>query len=411
MLQWEGRFTGIERVEYQIAAHYARAGAKFFAYNQAHRAYYEMPADTLQKFKDGFGGKQPSGAIAGERSVVQRALPLAKRIIPERARKAVKARLQQGSSAAAEKLLVQHPFQKGDVVLIGATFSDIAFVEHLIELRARAGIKLAHIVHDIVPIVQPQVVHDWDTAHFKNYYGLLVRHADLLLAISESTKRDIQNFCKKLKVSAPPIALIRESDEVHKVAKATRPAAVKADEKFMLTVSTIEVRKNHTLLYYAYKQGLREGRNLPNLIIVGRIGWETENIRRILATDPEVQGRIKVLTNIDTSSEMTWLFQNCLFTLQPAFYEGWGLTLAESAYYGKLCLSSDASSLPEIAGDLMDYYSPFDSRACLEKICYYIDNPKALAAKEKRIQKEYKTTSWDDTFGMVQKAIAVLAEN
>jgi glycosyltransferase involved in cell wall biosynthesis len=406
MLQWEGRFTGVERVEYQIATHYAKEGGRFFAYNQVHRAYYEMPVETLDIFKDGFGGMRTESAVIGNRTPLQRMLPYAKKLLPTSARKAVKARLlKENSSASATRLLPQQPFQKGDTVLIGATFSDIAFLEHLTELRGRVGFKLAHIVHDIVPIVCPQVVHDWDTQHFLTYYGLLVQHADLLLCVSKSSERDIIAFARSQKVPTLKTAVIRLGDDFHHVTHPTRPKGVKKGEEYIICVGTFEVRKNHTLLYYAYKQGLREGKKLPNLVIVGRDGWQTENIRRILATDPEVQGKIKVLNKVDASAEMTWLFQNSLFAIQPSFYEGWGIPIAEAVYYGKVCLSSDTSSMTEIAGDLNDYFSPFNSQQCLEKIVQYSSNRKLLAAKEQKLQKQYKPTTWDDTFAMVRDAV------
>jgi glycosyltransferase involved in cell wall biosynthesis len=85
-------------------------------------------------------------------------------------------------------------------------------------------------------------------------------------------------------------------------------------------------------------------------------------------------------------------------------YEGWGLPVAESLGYGKLCVTSHASSIPEIAGDLNDYFSPYDTEECMKKIQLYTDGDR-LARKERRIRSEYRQTSWKQTYKQVSDLI------
>jgi glycosyltransferase involved in cell wall biosynthesis len=85
-------------------------------------------------------------------------------------------------------------------------------------------------------------------------------------------------------------------------------------------------------------------------------------------------------------------------------YEGWGLPIAESLAYGKLCIASHTSSMTEIAGGLIDYFSPFNSEECLDKIIYYSDI-KNLRPVEENITKKYSSTSWMMTFEQVIDAI------
>ena len=99
-------------------------------------------------------------------------------------------------------------------------------------------------------------------------------------------------------------------------------------------------------------------------------------------------------------AELAAFYAHADFTVYPSRYEGWGLPVAESLANGKMCIASDASSIPEIAGDLIDYFSPYDAQACLDRIVEYLV-PKTLAEKEAQIRQQYKSTSWDDTFTQV----------
>jgi hypothetical protein len=75
--------------------------------------------------------------------------------------------------------------------------------------------------------------------------------------------------------------------------------------------------------------------------------------------------------------------------------------------YGKLCLSSDASSMTEIAGDLNEYYSPYDPVACLHLIQKYLDK-KTRTAREKEIKKQYQPTTWHDMYEQINVFLKTL---
>ena len=166
-----------------------------------------------------------------------------------------------------------------------------------------------------------------------------------------------------------------------------------------MSVSTVEARKNHTALFYVYKEAERRGIELPRLVIVGRNGWQTGDFRHIVHRDPGTKEHITILNNVD-DAQLTWLYKNCLFTVFPSFYEGWGMPIAESLSYGKMCISSDESSMPEIAGDLIDYFSPYDTGDILGVIERYLD-AETLRRKENEIKNTYRPTSWKHMFDEV----------
>ncbi len=61
-----------------------------------------------------------------------------------------------------------------------------------------------------------------------------------------------------------------------------------------------------------------------------------------------------------TDAELIWLYSRTLFTVFPSLAEGWGLPIGESLWFGKPCVASNATSMPEVGGDLCLYGDPHD---------------------------------------------------
>jgi glycosyltransferase involved in cell wall biosynthesis len=223
----------------------------------------------------------------------------------------------------------------------------------------------------------------------------VVTMSDGLLAISESTKKDIIRLCSELSVNTPEVTVIRLGDNIPVSTVPKKPDNI-ANNPFVLCVGTVEARKNHTLLYYAWKEGLRCGFSMPNLIVVGRQGWYTNDIIHAITNDPQTRDIISITNNI-SDDELVWLYQNCLFTVYPSYYEGWGLPVAESLAMGKVCLTTSSSSMPEIVEGLVETYSPFDTAQLAKMVQKYTDS-KTRKKIEEIIKKEYKVATWRDCF-------------
>ena len=69
-------------------------------------------------------------------------------------------------------------------------------------------------------------------------------------------------------------------------------------------------------------------------------------------------------------------------------------SLAEALAHGKYCVCSSSSSLPEIAGDLLDYHDPLDLAGCASLVERALFEPGWLARKEERIRREFRVTPW-----------------
>ncbi|MNN26370.1 D-inositol-3-phosphate glycosyltransferase [compost metagenome] len=151
------------------------------------------------------------------------------------------------------------------------------------------------------------------------------------------------------------------------------------------------------MLYRAYTRLINKGvKDLPLLVFVGMPGWGVNDFLKDLELDPRVKEYIKVLSNV-SDSDLVSLYRNCMFTLFPSLYEGWGLPVAESLAAGKYCLASNAASIPEVGGKLLDYIDPWDILSWESELEKYISDSEALRLKEQHIKCDYRIVPWAET--------------
>jgi glycosyltransferase involved in cell wall biosynthesis len=81
--------------------------------------------------------------------------------------------------------------------------------------------------------------------------------------------------------------------------------------------------------------------------------------------------------------------------------EGWGLPVEESLEQGKLCVASDRGAIPEVGGDLIDYFDVADDASALAAIERAIFDHDHRAEREVRIHREFHPRSWADCVAML----------
>jgi glycosyltransferase involved in cell wall biosynthesis len=396
---WSGPFTGIEQTVFNLASHYAgRPDVGFFVFDGVERRFSSIEFEQVHRHLEGRDTRIRSRWLAATHQAFDR-LPLAIRdLIPSQASRRVRRGLEHALRLWPAK---DSPisFTKDCVVLVpGEGWHDTAMLPELCKLKRQTGFRLAAVVYDLMPIFQPHLVPADFSRQYHCYMATLVSEASALFAISRATQSDVKRFCAEARLPTPDVHVFRLGDSPpHLTAVAPEPPIPPGD--FILAVG-LEWRKNAILLYQMLKLAGQGGIRLPPIVIAGRPSWIRRNhelLTSLLTRDPEVRERVQILTGLD-DSRLAWLYQNCRFTVFPSVCEGWGLPVAESLRYGKLCLASSASSIPEVGGDLVEYASPFDPRGFLDLVCRYLD-PQRLADREAEIRARYRPQDWDASFG------------
>ncbi len=369
---WHRAPSGITRVE-QECVRWALAevpdAVRFCVYDLEHHAWFEMPHAQAQ-------------------AVLARAYGPDGTAVPDTV-----SDWQPGGTPIA--------FAPGDRYLCLSADQTPARLAQLYAAKADHGLRVYAIAYDLIQLLYPHFYWQHADQGCAHYFTDLAWFAEHIACISARTRADLEDFYARIGVDAPALSQVRLGDELPPtVQHACSPdvqALVDSGTPFILVVGTIEIRKNHEVLYRALLHLQRQGvDDLPLLVFAGMRGWRVDDLLASLDLDPRVQGRIRLLSHA-SDADIGALYRHCLFTAFPSQYEGWGLPVAESLAYGKVCLAADAGSIPEIAPGLLDLIDPFDVAAWAQQLLAYSRDAGLRQAKERDIAANYRVTPWRET--------------
>lgn len=406
--KWRGSLTGIQRTHFEIAKHLIDLGnVKFFTFSPD-LGYFEVDLPNENKFGTAKLNTELTkvNELNGFTRVIRALQELIASLLPSNIKKSLVSLTQKRTIRKAWKKTspYAHPFGENDILLfLGVTWSVESHLTGIINIKQSFNLKILSLVYDLIPVLKPHFFGKGFPAHYTNHLIDTIHISDLLFSISESTSKDLVWLISETNAPSKPIVNIRLGDNPI-LASPEKPSTFPDGwDRFVLSVGTFEIRKNHDLLYKVWDKAVQEQIQIPNLVIAGRPGWLTHDLEYSIKNNPNTNNKILIL-NECTDTNLKWLYQNCLFTIYPSWYEGWGLPIAESAFEGKLCLSSNISSMPEIAGELMDYFSPFSTEKLLSLVHKYSNDFDALRAKELKLS-EYKPTMWRDTASRINEVL------
>lgn len=193
-----------------------------------------------------------------------------------------------------------------------------------------------------------------------------LKKADAIITCSKFIKKDIVKIFNIKPDKIYPIHLGSSSNFKKKINKITINKFLKKsnliNKNFFLLLSTIEPRKNIINTILAYKN-LVTKKEKPFLIIVGRLGWKFEKIMNLIN---ETDGVIHFQNISDTDLNILLITQKA--SIFNSFYEGFGLPIVESMQFSKPVITSNNSSMKEIAKNYSILTDPND----IKKITYYM---------------------------------------
>ena len=420
LVDWQGEPTGIQRVVIEYTRRLASRPellARGCAFRPSTGTYETVdiqqaiaisavnaPADpTLQ----GSSGDRPSKARALIGQLIHRAPRVAK------AARSVRNRvLSDRVASTTPPSPATCIFAPDDhVVILGANWLIPGYADHLAALQQQLSLRITHLFNDVIPTAHPQWAAAGASPVVTPYLSTMLMLSTTIIVASQSTRHDIDDLVERGVVGRNQTGRVRTlahgCDVLHGDATTAPPPSIDVARPFIVSVGTIEVRKNHVVLYQAYREAARRGIELPQLYIVGRSGWLAEATEHLISNDPVTNERIRIVRNV-TDAEITWLYEHCLFTVYPSAFEGWGLPVAESLGCGKICLTTDHASLPEVGGEAADYLSPYDTNAWVEALDHYANNPGARTEQENNIRATFTSRTWDDA---TNDLVAILMEN
>ncbi|MBP0444393.1 glycosyltransferase family 4 protein [Roseomonas sp. SSH11] len=291
----------------------------------------------------------------------------------------------------------------GDMLLIlGSPWFRTDYGELLERVKQATGLEVCLLVYDLIPVFRPEFCDPGLVRTFTAWFRSTLPAVDRFFAISQATARDLERLAERMGLRLPgPVLTLPIGSGFGQMPDASqgRTARVKAlPPGFALFVSTMEARKNHLLAFRAWRQLLEEmpRDQVPSLVFAGRIGWMVADLLQQLENCQWLEGKV-VLVDDPTDDELAALYADCRFTLFPSHYEGWGLPVTESLAFGKPCIASSVTSVPEAGGSFCFYHHPEDVPEAVEILRRILSHPGEIKALEDRIRTEFQPVPWSAT--------------
>ena len=291
----------------------------------------------------------------------------------------------------------------GDVLLaLGSPWSHPIYDALIVRQRAR-GLRFALLVYDVIPLRRPEWFDRGLVRIFRTWFDTVFPLCDRIFAISQFTAAEVEFYMRARGIAlSNPVTPIPIGTGFGVTAAtgllAERSPRLPAPDTYTLIVSTIEARKNHMLLFRVWRRMLEElpHDQVPTLVFAGRIGWLVDDLMQQIANTDNLDGKLVLIEN-PSDCELRALYEGCMFTLFPSFFEGWGLPVTESLALGKPCLTSNRTSLPEAGGTLTRMFDPDNLDDAYKAIVDVIGDPVGLARWAKQVRREFRPVSWSET--------------
>jgi glycosyltransferase involved in cell wall biosynthesis len=257
------------------------------------------------------------------------------------------------------------------------------------------GARVAVLIHDLIPIMHPDLVADGMPARFADRIDRVRRHADLVVSNSEATQADVlthwQAHPDHPQVVVAPLGM-------DPLPRNNGPR----DPRSFVMLGTIEPRKNHALMLDVWDRlaAALPPDMMPHLHVIGPVGWRVEAVMDRMTRHPLLGSAIHVHGALPEAAVHAHLGRATAL-LFPSLAEGYGYPPLEAALMGTLPICSDLPVLRKTLGDSAVYLDVSDVYSWTETIRKHVLGTHPLSARPLP-----EVPSWMVHFETVGKALA-----
>ena len=374
--------TGIDRVEYVYARELLERMPDRLAFAAVHPAggyYGRLSSAAVRQFLAFTSAKWRNARTAdageGKAAVIRHMFATRPRPVP----RATKPRI----------YLQVSPHHLADHAQVGAI------------LRAE-GARLITLVHDVIPLSHPEYARPQGADEHRKRVRSIDRYASGIIGNSQATIDALAPHMQR-GLDGRAVRVAHFGADAPDIFGARNEAL--PDRPYFVYISTIEPRKNHLLLLNVWRRLVeRLGDAAPLLVLVGRRGWENENVIDILERAEALRGHVIEAGEV-SDNRMQALVAQSRAMLMPSFAEGFGMPVVEALAAGVPVICSDIVAHREVGGDAPDYLDPLDGLGWMRAICAYSrpDSPERVA-QIARIA-DWRAPTWRDYFDIVTDLI------
>jgi glycosyltransferase involved in cell wall biosynthesis len=253
-------------------------------------------------------------------------------------------------------------------------------------------------VHDLIPIQYPEYARPGGADQHRRRMDTLGMYASALVTNSGATRDILADYLATKGVELP----IRIA-HLGTAAPAGGQQAAPLDIPYFVCVGTIEPRKNHLLLLNLWRRLVEragDGVVIPKLVLIGRRGWENENVLDMLDRCPALRGHVIEAARMP-DGDVEDLITGARALLLPSFAEGYGMPIAEALNLRVPVLCSDLPAHREVGGTAPEYLDPLDGSAWLAAIDDYASANSVRRRLQQQRVRRWRACSWEEHLEIV----------
>jgi glycosyltransferase involved in cell wall biosynthesis len=276
---------------------------------------------------------------------------------------------------------------------------------HHLPLFMPRRIKMILTIHDIVHVLFPHTMSLPNLVLERLLMRLSIRRGDYIIADSISTASGVREHYKimpdKISVVYPGTPIVTEQNDSPVFEDEKLP------EKYFLFVGTLEPRKNLKAIFHAFALLDAEKEDI-SLVIIGNIGWKNKDVMSLLKTH-RYRSRIHFAGYVN-NARLSFIYKNALCLLFPSLYEGFGFPILEAMNYGVPVITSNVSSMPEVAGDAALLVDPNDVQGLADAMNKVLANDDLRNTLKSKGHERAKKFSWkhsaEETLEIFEKVMS-----
>lgn len=274
-------------------------------------------------------------------------------------------------------------------------------------ILAREQARFLCLVHDLIPIEYPEYARIAGDRQHRQRIATVAELADGVIVNSAATGQSLRPWLERSgRTVDVRVALLGTEQLV-----TADPFTPSDARPYFVCIGTIEPRKNHLLLLNLWRhlaQTLPPER-VPRLVIIGRRGWENEQVLDMLERCPALTAHVEELNGCSDAS-MASLLRGARALLMPSFAEGYGMPVAEALSVGTPVVCSDLPALREAGGNAPDYLDPLDGPGWQAMILDHAERGPFRTAQTQRLA-QWQMPTWEQHIAIVCDAIAALTRS
>jgi len=274
---------------------------------------------------------------------------------------------------------------------------DVYFAPHFAGIPKKGFDNMAVAIHDLVF----QKFPEHRGRYLSNYYlkrtKIAIKQAKVIIAPSDSTKKDLQQYFKlgNKKIIVIPEA-VTENFKVCKNKKLIKEKTNKyipLDTKFLLSVGTLEPRKNLSLIIKAFALLPNNLKQEYKIVFTGGEGWNNKILRETIK-NYNLESKV-IFTGFADEADLPYIYNRASIFIYPSLYEGFGLPPLEAMACGTPVIASNCSSLPEVVESAGILINPKNEEELARSIKKILLSPRLAKKLSLYGLKQAKKFSWE----------------